>query len=140
VTFYLDTSFLISVLADEANSDASRAWMKSAAAPMIVSDFAALEFAASMLRFLRAGRLSDESASVMLQRFDQIRAASVAYAHAADDYRLADELVRDFRTKLAAPDSLHLASSIKLGATLVTFDERLAAAARMRGAEVLTPG
>jgi len=51
------------------------------------------------------------------------------------DVRFADRLVRDFATKLAAPDALHLAIALKHGLQLVTFDERLGG-----GAEVWSGG
>lgn len=140
MSFYLDTSFLIAVLADEPLSDASRAWLKAVDAPTIVSTFAALEFAASTARFVRTGRMAEDGARQMLARFDEFRAASASYGHDNLDYRRADELVRDFTTKLAAPDALHLACVINIGATLVTFDQRLAEAAKGRGVAVTTPG
>ncbi|MGJ0454481.1 MAG: PIN domain-containing protein [Methylocystis sp.] len=53
------------------------------------------------------------------------------------DFELALRLVRDFSTKLATPDALHLASAINLEASLVTFDARLKEAAAMRGMRVV---
>jgi predicted nucleic acid-binding protein len=44
-----------------------------------------------------------------------------------------EQLVLDFSTKLAAPDALHLASALNVGARLLTLDERLAEMARSRG-------
>jgi uncharacterized protein len=52
-------------------------------------------------------------------------------SHAAADFLLAERVVRDFSTRLAAADALHLASAKNLGAALATFDSRLADAARM---------
>jgi predicted nucleic acid-binding protein len=48
--------------------------------------------------------------------------------------------VREFSTNLTAPDALHLASAKNAGATLATFDARLADAARAQGVEVATLG
>ncbi|MGP0060221.1 MAG: PIN domain-containing protein, partial [Beijerinckiaceae bacterium] len=42
-----------------------------------------------------------------------------------------------FATKLAAADALHLAAAMNAGASLVTFDGRLAEAARMQGVGVV---
>jgi uncharacterized protein len=113
--------------------------LKAVDTAVIVADLAALEFSASISRFVRMGQLAGSDATTMLARFDEIRASSAQHAHDGADYRLADDLIRDFATKLAAPDALHLASALNLGATLVTFDQRLAEAARGRGAKVLTP-
>ncbi len=46
--------------------------------------------------------------------------------------------MRDFATKLAAADALHLAAAMNACAKLATFDKRLAEAAKTRGAEVVT--
>jgi predicted nucleic acid-binding protein len=139
MSFYLDTSFLISALTNEANSEQSRKWLKDGVDPIIVSDFAALELSASLSRFVRTGRLGEEPARALLARFDRMRSACVGHVHGKPDFDLADELIRNFETKLAAPDALHLASTVNLGATLVTFDERLADAARGRRINVATP-
>ena len=48
-------------------------------------------------------------------------------------FLLAERLVRDFSTKLAAADALHLASAKNAGAALATFDARLAEAANGLG-------
>lgn len=47
-----------------------------------------------------------------------------------------ERLVRDFSTKLAAAAALHLASAKNAGATLATFNVRLAEAALAQGVEV----
>ena len=62
-----------------------------------------------------------------------MRANCERLSHAASDFLLAERLVRDFSTKLAAADALHLASAKNAGATLATFDARLAEAARGQG-------
>jgi predicted nucleic acid-binding protein len=49
-------------------------------------------------------------------------------------------LVRDFATKLSAPDALHLASAKNAGATLATLDVRLAEAAMGQGVKVAELG
>ena len=139
MSFYLDTSFLISGVADEEKSAIARAWLKSGTDPTVIADFATLEFDASVSRFVRTGRVTQDVARVMLARLDQMRASSATHVHTRNDYERASTLIRDFTTKLAAPDALHLASAINLGATLVTFDRRLAEAAQARGAKVLTP-
>ena len=48
--------------------------------------------------------------------------------------------MRDFSTKLAAADALHLASAKNAGAALATFDARLADAARAQRLEVAELG
>jgi predicted nucleic acid-binding protein len=103
---------------------------------LIVSDLVRLEFAAVVSRAVRMGRFDVEAAARALLGFDEFREASLPMSHARDDFELAEKLVRDFGTKLSAPDALHLASARNSGAALATFDVRLADAARTQGVEV----
>jgi predicted nucleic acid-binding protein len=52
---------------------------------------------------------------------------------------VAGQLVRDFTTKLSAPDAIHLAITRHVGATLATFDDRLAEAAQRHAVPVTLP-
>ncbi|HLX97338.1 MAG TPA: hypothetical protein VKR62_01470 [Roseiarcus sp.] len=65
-----------------------------------------------------------------------MRANFERLTHGAADFLLAERIVRDFATKLAAADALRLASAKNAGATLATFDVRLAEAGRAQGVEV----
>jgi predicted nucleic acid-binding protein len=85
---------------------------------------------------LRTGRLSPSEASAALASFDLLAARSRPLRHGRADFEAAEKLVRDFTTKLAAPDALHLVSAKNAGAVLATFDARLADAARAQGVEV----
>ncbi len=98
-----------------------------------------MEVAAVVSRRLRQGLSSEDEARAILRDFDLLRNACGSHVHHRADSELADELVRQFPTKLAAPDALHLASAVNLDATLVTFDQRLAEEARMREANVTAP-
>jgi len=130
---YLDTSVLVSILVDEARSQLAREWWKRASGENVIRAFAALEIAAVVSRRVRTGATSEDEAREVLRDFDLLREACASHVHRRADFDLAEGLTRDFPTKLAAPDALHLASAINLDATLVTFDERLTEAARMRG-------
>ena len=107
---------------------------------MIVSDLARLEFAAVVSRLARTGKFSGDQSVRALASFDMLRAACLPMTHGPRDFAFAEELVRDFSTKLVAPDALHLASARSAGASLATFDKRLAAAARMHALDVAELG
>jgi uncharacterized protein len=62
-----------------------------------------------------------------------MRANCERLSHGASGFSLAERLIRDFATKLAAADALHLASAKNAGATLATLDGRLAEAVRGQG-------
>jgi predicted nucleic acid-binding protein len=141
VTVYLDTSVVVAILIDEPSSEIARAWFRRLADDdVIVADLAAVEFAAGISRWLRMGRIDVGQAEFALASFDMLRAQCLSYAHGRDDFALAELIARDFATKLLAPDALHLASAKNAGATLATFDARLADAARMQGIEVAALG
>ena len=129
---YLDASVLVSLLVADAHTDRANAWYSSLSAPVIVSDLANLEVSAVLSRDLRDGRLDRESVDAALLDFDAMRAGCERLSHRSDDFRLAERIVRDFATKLAAADALHLASAKNAGADLATFDGRLAEAAQMQ--------
>jgi uncharacterized protein len=92
-----------------------------------------LEVSAVISRCLRVGRLTKRLAEGALLDFDAIRANCERLSHGVGDFMLAERLIRDFATKLAAADALHLASAKTAGAALATFDARLAEAARGQG-------
>jgi len=130
---YLDASVLVSLLILDAHTDKARALFMETSETAIVSDLASLEVSAVLSRDLRAGRLNRESLEAALLDFEDLRARCRRLGHFADDFELAERMVRDVFTKLAAADALHLASAKNANATLATFDLRLAEAARSSG-------
>ena len=132
MTVYLDASVVLSIIMVDAHSDRAARWYAALQASVIISDLANLEVCAVISRELRATRFSREAADQALLDFDALRAGSEQATPNAQDFALADRLVRDFATKLAAADALHLASTISAGATLATFDARLAEALARR--------
>lgn len=137
---YLDASVLLSIVALDSNSEKAGAWYESLQASVVISDLADLEVCAIISRELRAKRFSRSVADRALSDFDSLRATGERLTPDAQDFALAGRLVRDYSTKLAAADALHLASAKNAGAQLATFDLRLAEAARMAGVELAGPG
>ena len=133
MTIYADTSVLIAFVFDEPDSDRVRDWFRRTTQRIIVSDLARLEFPAVVTRSARTRRLNPSEASAALASFDLLAARSHPLSHDRADFAGAEALVRDFMTKLTAPDALHLASAKNAGATLATLDLRLAGAARAQG-------
>jgi predicted nucleic acid-binding protein len=133
VTIYADTSALVAFVFDEPHSNRVREWFRRTTQRIIVSDLARLEFPAVVTRSARTRRLNPSEASAALASFDLLAARSRPLRHDRADFTAAEMLVRDFATKLTAPDALHLASAKNAGATLATLDARLAEAARAQG-------
>jgi uncharacterized protein len=130
---YFDPSVLLPLLIADAHTEKAGAWYSGLSATVIVSDFANLEVNAVLSRHLRVGRLTLRQVDDALIDFDAMRANCERLSHAASDFLLAERLVRNFSTKLAAADALHLASAKNAGATLATLDARLAEAAQGQG-------
>jgi hypothetical protein len=137
----LDANVLVALFVSDAHSRTADAWIDSDPGSLFVSDFAKVEVSAVISRQLRAKLTSESVARDALADFDEwTNRMTQPLETNSHDVRFADRLVRDFATKLAAPDALHLAMTLKHGLQLVTFDERLAEAARRSGAAVVVPG
>jgi predicted nucleic acid-binding protein len=136
----VDTSILAAAIFEEDGSAAARDWFKQTSERVIIGDLAALEFAAVVSRAVRTRRFDDAAAARAIASFDELRAASVPLSHGRAEFALAELLIRDFATKLSASDALHLASAKNAGATLATFDARLADAAGGLGVQVAAVG
>jgi uncharacterized protein len=130
---YFDASVLLPLPIADAHTEKASAWYSGLNATVIVSDFANLEVNAVLSRHLRVGRLTQGEVENALLDFDAMRANCERLSHGPSDFLLAERLVRDFSTKLAAADALHLASAKNAGAALATFDARLAEAANGQG-------
>jgi len=137
---YLDASVLVSIVTLDANSEKAGRWYDGLVATVIISDLADLEVCAVISREFRARRFSRTSADQAFSDFDALRATSERLSHSTQDFALADRLVRDYSTKLSAPDALHLASAKNAAAAMATLDARLAEAARAQGVEVAALG
>lgn len=137
--FSLDTSFLVSILFIDAHTARAFAWLGAGGGDIRVSDWAATELFALVHRRVRGGLITADVAAAALTDFDAFmagRARRLPQSSAAGV--LAASLARDAALKLSAADALHLALAAIDGLGLVTFDDRLADAAKARGYRVET--
>jgi len=140
VSFYLDANLLVALFAADVHSAAADAWIDSNPRELCVGDFARIEFAAVMSRRFRVEPASEKLLREALDDFDEwTRRMTIPIDTLPRDMTLADRLVRDFDLKLSALDALHLALCKNRNDTLVTFDMRLAEAARRRGVQTIAP-
>lgn len=104
---------------------------------IFVSDFAAAEFSAAIARHVRMGKTTPQAAKANFSDFDAwvyLLAEHVETGSA--DVRTAGAFIRRLDLNLRAPDALHIAIAQRIGATLATFDERMAANAGILGTPV----
>ena len=104
---------------------------------LIVSDFAAAEFASVVSRLTRMRRLTTDDATAIFSDFDawKARTAELVTTTTAD-IASAASVLRRLDLNLRTPDAINIAMADRLGATLATFDERMASAARALGVRV----
>ncbi len=127
--FYCDSSALVPLLLTDLHSVSIGAWLASSPKTLIVSDFAAAEVSAAISRRIRTREIDVEIARTALGTFDEWRRRSTTRRLTSPgDIAACERLVRRSELKLQAPDALHIAIALADGATLVTFDERLAQA------------
>lgn len=121
-------------------SDAALGWVTNTAETPVTGRLATAEVGSAISRLRRRGRLNDTDARAALSAIDLWFAHAVAIVeHRPEDFRLAAMLVRQPDPKLLSPDALHLATSQRLGTTMVTFDEGLVVAAKSRDFACVSP-
>ena len=133
---YLDTNAAIGLLTVDPLSARVRTVLRQSSAPIFISDFLGVEFSAVVSRKARAGVITHQHALDALAALDQWSARVSRFELEAGDIARADLFVRRLDLPLLAPDAIHIAIAQRLGATLVTFDRRMAAAARTLGLAV----
>jgi uncharacterized protein len=136
---YLDASVLAAFFFDDFFATQANRLVTSTEADLLVSDFAAAEFAAVVGRQVRMRRITKAAARDGYADFDTWTArASQRVATSSADIRSAEVLLRRLEFNLSAPDALHLALAMRLGGLLATFDNKLALTAEKLGLQVAT--
>ena len=140
VACYLDVNILVALLTPEPFSGRADGFPQNNAELLIVSDFAAAEFSSAIARRVRMREFTLDHARITLSRFDTwlARTADLVEITPAD-VALATAFLRRLDLTLRTPDAPHIAIARRINATLVTFDQRMAATARALGMAVATP-
>jgi predicted nucleic acid-binding protein len=129
VVWYLDTSALLKLVVAEEHSKAMRTWVKQRPA-VVSSDLLRTE------AIRTARRISTEAVAAARVALEGVDIGAMT----SDIFERAAELDPSILRTL---DALHLAWALSLGDELegiVTYDDRLGAAARIYGVRVLAPG
>lgn len=126
---YIDTSALVKLVVHEAETAALRSWFAQTERGAVSSDLARAE----LMRAVR--RASPQRVVVARAALDSLTLIEATTAIFESAGRLEPPLLRTL-------DALHLATALDLGDELqgfVTYDERLADAARAHGLAVVAP-
>jgi len=128
MAYYVDTSALVKLVVREAETIAFRRWLRSRA-DVVSSDLARTELVRAVRR-VAPDRMTQ--ARIVLDSITLITVDTETFEQAG---RLEPALLRTL-------DSVHLAAALQLGDDLegfVTYDDRLAEAARWHGVPVFAP-
>lgn len=138
MSVYLDASVLVPLFVlDPLNARAVRAFGKIDDV-VVVSDFAAAEFASVIALRVRIKDLSAAEARKVFATFDDWIAARAERAEIApSDVLRCAAYLRRLDLPLRAPDALHVAIAGRLAARLLTFDAKLRGAALKLGLDAV---
>lgn len=129
MAFYLDTSALVKLVVEEAETAALRAWLQPAL-DLVSCDLSRTELVRAVRR-VAPDRVQD--ARAVLDGLILLEVPTSTFESAG---RLAPDVLRSL-------DAIHLAAALGLGDDLqgiVTYDEAFAQAAQLQGVRVLAPG
>ena len=124
---YLDASALVPFFVEESHSERAEAFLRSSSAALVVSDFAAAEFASAIARRRRMGDLTLAGARNIFDVFDRWAAERAQRVETTSrDVASAERFLRRLDMTLRTADALNIALAMRLGTTIITFDRRMA--------------
>lgn len=137
MSVYLDASVLIALFTDDPFTSRADTFLRANSSVLIVSDFAAAEFASVIARHVRTADITPDDARIVFSTFDAwtARATQCAGTTAAD-VAVAEAFLRRLDLTLRTPDAINIAIVQRIEATLFTFDDKMMASARALGTMV----
>ncbi len=136
MNIYLDSCVVVSQVKQDAFSLRADTFLRAQMPTMIVSDFAAAEFASVIARHVRTKELSQLEARQAFAQFDAWVQGTQRAETTHADVAMAERALRRLDLNLRAPDAINIAIAHRIGATLMTFDDRMAVAAKALGVPV----
>ena len=139
MTLYLDASVVVALLTLDPHSLRAEILVERQGRDLVLSDFAAAEFASVMARRVRERLLTGDEADAACAALDRWAASEAAPLDTTgSDIRRAGVFLRRRDLNLRTQDAVHIALAERRGATLATFDAGMARAARTLGIAVVT--
>jgi len=136
---YLDTSLLVAVLTNEAETERLQRWLgQQPVEDLAVSDWVATEFSSALSIKLRTGQIRIVDRAEALATFTRLVADSfITLPVSRSDFRMAARLADQHALGLRAGDALHLAICANHGTMLCTLDRRLGDAGSALGVNAM---
>jgi len=133
----VDSSIIVSLFAGDELTARAEQFASQRNLIFLVSDFACAEVASVISRSVRMRELTKAEAKTIFRRFDAWRENGTEHVETETaDVVAAEAFLRQLNLTLLAPDALHIAMAQRKGATLATFDIKMAASARKLGLEL----
>jgi len=134
MSVYLDASVLVALFTDDAFTERADRVLRASEQVLVVSDFAAAEFASAVARRVRIGELTVDEARTAFANFDTWLAGRTQREETQPgDVSMAQSFLRRLDLPLRTPDALNIAIAQRLDLLLMTFDRRMLASARALG-------
>lgn len=140
MSLYLDASVLVALFVIDPTSARAEIFLAGYPEILVISDFGAAEFSSAVARRVRMRALTRDDGRLAFANFDAWLARSADRQRTTTtDIEAAERILRRLEVNLRTPDALHIVIAARVNATLVTFDQRMAASARALGMAVATP-
>ncbi len=131
VSVYLDASVLVAFFTSDPFTDRAEAFLQADLPAVVVSDFAAAEFASVLARRVRTGELTPKGARSTFAAFDTWVARTVDVLETTTaDIATATSYVRRLDLTLRTPDAINIALAQRANASLATFDKTMVSCAK----------
>jgi len=137
LTAYADASVLVPLFIEDPFEERALRFVELHRPAILLSDFAAAEFASAVARRVRMREIGRDAARMAFSSFDAwARFRGPRLQTTTAEVAAADGFLRRLDLNLRTPDALNIAIAQRHGAALATFDSRMAEAARALGVEV----
>lgn len=141
MSFYLDTSFVVSAFSKETRSPDAVSWLnRHQGHDLFTSGWVSTEFASAIAFKIRTGQFDQADLEPLQSAWSQFQSANLHSVFIEDaDYDVASNMIYRSKTGLRSGDALHLAICHRITATIVTFDVGLERAASQLSITAVIP-
>ncbi len=137
MSVYLDASILVALFTRDSFTQRANTFLGAELPALVVSDFAATEFASAVARLMRINQITGPETRAILTNFDSWRLrVAETMGVLSSDVTAAASFIRRLDLTLRMADAINIAMAQRIGATLATFDVKMRDSARAIGVPV----